>query len=206
MDDAWFWGKCIVDGVIARPYSGLGLSLLDGQRVTTREAVASCPRVGRWALLVLHPCSSCVGCGSDWVSEAMEVRDTVLPGELLGPVVGLAFSKDGRLLFACAGSSVKVFEVASGCSLLSRRVLEPGVSVSGIDVMNNQGSGECDRSVAKMRTSRCSGNDSGDVRSVRRLHSRSAAAKVDETVGIPRNELPVRAFCVYQAQHDDACS
>lgn len=128
-----------------------------------------------------------LGRGSDRASEAMEVRDTVLPGELLGPVVGLAFSKDGGLLFACAGSSVRVFEVASGRSLLSRRVLEPGVSVSGIDVVNNQCSGECDRSVTKAYTSRCSGNDSGDLRSVRRVNSRSAAAKVDETVGIPRN-------------------
>lgn len=58
----------------------------------------------------------------------------VVPGELLGPIVGLAFSADGALLFACCGSSVLVFSVRSGQLLLSQRIFSPGTAVSGLDI------------------------------------------------------------------------
>jgi len=58
----------------------------------------------------------------------------VLPGSLLGPIVGLTFSTDGALLFACIGSSVWVFEVRSGTLLSTVRVFTPGVAVFGVDI------------------------------------------------------------------------
>lgn len=58
----------------------------------------------------------------------------VLPGSLLGPIVGLTFSTDGALLFACSGSSLWVFEVRSGALLSTVRVFNPGVAVFGTDI------------------------------------------------------------------------
>ena len=61
----------------------------------------------------------------------------VLPGLLLGPIVGLTFSTDGALLFACSGSSLWVFEVRSGALLSTVRVFTPGVAVFGMDVLGS---------------------------------------------------------------------
>lgn len=61
-------------------------------------------------------------------------KSEVLPGHLLGPVVGLTFSKDGALLFASSGSSLWVYRVCSGEMLASQRVLAPGAVVTGLDV------------------------------------------------------------------------
>lgn len=58
----------------------------------------------------------------------------VLPGSLLGPIVGLTFSADGGLLFACSGSSLWVYHVRSGALLSTIRVFMPGVAVYGMDV------------------------------------------------------------------------
>lgn len=58
----------------------------------------------------------------------------VLPGSLLGPVMGLAFSTDGGLLFACSGSSISVYHIHSGALLSTVRVLMPGLAVYGLDV------------------------------------------------------------------------
>lgn len=58
----------------------------------------------------------------------------VLPGSLLGPVMGLAFSTDGSLLFACSGSFISVYHVHSGALLSTVRVFTPGLAVYGLDV------------------------------------------------------------------------
>lgn len=58
----------------------------------------------------------------------------VLPGSLLGPVMGLAFSADGGLLFACSGSFISVYDVHSGALLSAARVFMPGLAVYGLDV------------------------------------------------------------------------
>lgn len=58
----------------------------------------------------------------------------VLPGSLLGPILGLAFSTDGDLLFAGSGSSISTYDVRSGAVLSTARVFTPGVAVCGIDV------------------------------------------------------------------------
>lgn len=58
----------------------------------------------------------------------------VLPGSLLGPILGLAFSTDGGLLFAGCGSSISTYDVRSGAILSTARVFTPGVAVCGIDV------------------------------------------------------------------------
>lgn len=58
----------------------------------------------------------------------------VVPGSLLGPVMGLAFSTDGGLLFACSGSSIWVYDVRSGALLSTVRVFTPGLAVYGLDV------------------------------------------------------------------------
>lgn len=58
----------------------------------------------------------------------------VVPGSLLGPVVGLIFSADGELLFACSGSSLSVYGVRSGSLLSTVPVFTPGVAVHGVDV------------------------------------------------------------------------
>lgn len=68
----------------------------------------------------------------------------VLPGPLLGPVIGLAFSTGGDLLFSCSGSSLRVYDVRSGATLSATRVFSPGVTVHGIDV--GRESCECKRS------------------------------------------------------------
>ncbi|CAM9184864.1 unnamed protein product [Scytosiphon promiscuus] len=57
-----------------------------------------------------------------------------LPGSLLGPVVGLNFSVDGELLFACSGSSLSVYGVRSGALFSTVPVFTPGVAVYGVDV------------------------------------------------------------------------
>lgn len=61
----------------------------------------------------------------------------VLPGSLLGPVMGLAFSVDGSLLFACSGSSISVYHIHSGALLSTVRVFKPGLAVYGLDVGRN---------------------------------------------------------------------
>lgn len=58
----------------------------------------------------------------------------VLPGSLLGPILGLAFSTDGDLLFAGSGSSISTYNVRSGALLSTARVFTSGVAVCGIDV------------------------------------------------------------------------
>ncbi|CAM9668714.1 unnamed protein product, partial [Ectocarpus sp. 13 AM-2016] len=58
----------------------------------------------------------------------------VMPGPLLGPVMGLAFSAGGDLLFSCSGSSLRVYDVRSGAPLIATRVFRPGVTVHGVDV------------------------------------------------------------------------
>ena len=58
----------------------------------------------------------------------------VLPGSLLGPVMGLAFSNDGSLLFACSGSSISIYHVHSGALLSTVRIFTPGLAVYGLDV------------------------------------------------------------------------
>ncbi|CAM9528095.1 unnamed protein product, partial [Hapterophycus canaliculatus] len=58
----------------------------------------------------------------------------VLPGSLLGPVIGLSFSADGELLLACSGSSLSVYDVRSGALLSTVPVFTPGVAVYGVDV------------------------------------------------------------------------
>lgn len=63
----------------------------------------------------------------------------VLPGSLLGPVVGLAFSVDGELLFACSGSSLSIYAVRSGALLPTVPVFTPGVAVYGVDVGRESG-------------------------------------------------------------------
>ncbi len=63
-----------------------------------------------------------------------ETTGKVLPGSLLGPIVGLTFSTDGALLFTCSGSSLWVFEVRSGALLSTVRAFTPGVAVFGMDI------------------------------------------------------------------------
>lgn len=63
----------------------------------------------------------------------------VLPGSLLGPIVGLSFSVDGAYLFACSGSHVTVYDVRSGELLATRRVFSPGVAVCGLDIVPGSG-------------------------------------------------------------------
>eukprot|EP00752_Nemacystus_decipiens_P003736 g3442.t1 len=58
----------------------------------------------------------------------------VSPGSLLGPIVGLTFSTDGGLIFACSGSSLWVYDVPSGALLSTVRIFSPGVVVYGMDV------------------------------------------------------------------------
>lgn len=58
----------------------------------------------------------------------------VLPGSLLGPILGLAFSTDGDLLFAGSGSSISIYDVRSGALLSTARVFTPGVAVCGMDI------------------------------------------------------------------------
>lgn len=60
--------------------------------------------------------------------------EDVLPGSLLGPIVGLSFSTDGGFLFACVGSSLRVYDVPSGMLLSNVRVFTPGVAVYGLDI------------------------------------------------------------------------
>lgn len=67
-------------------------------------------------------------------SAACGTLGNVLPGSLLGPIVGLTFSSDGGLLFACSGSSLWVYDVRSGALLSTVRVFMPGMAVNGIDV------------------------------------------------------------------------
>lgn len=61
----------------------------------------------------------------------------VLPGSLLGPVVGLTFSTDGGLVFACVGSYLRVYDVHSGALLSTVRVFSSGLTVYGLDVGRN---------------------------------------------------------------------
>lgn len=68
-------------------------------------------------------------------------RGKALPGDLLGPIAALSFSIDGALVFACSGSCLKVYRVASGELLLTRRILPPGVAISGLDVTASGASG-----------------------------------------------------------------
>lgn len=74
--------------------------------------------------------------GFDFImdSVAYGTLGNVLPGSLLGPIVGLAFSADGGLLFACSGSSLWVYDVFSGALLSTVRVFVAGVAVYGMDL------------------------------------------------------------------------
>lgn len=73
----------------------------------------------------------------------------VLPGSLLGPIVGLTFSTDGGLLFAVSGSTLWVYDVGSGALLSTVRVFMLGVAVYGMDVGREScelmGYGVCNR-------------------------------------------------------------
>lgn len=82
--------------------------------------------------------------GDDDVPPRATVGD-VLAGPLLGPVMGLAFSTGGDLLFSCSGSSLRVYDVRSGAPLSATRVFSPGVTVYGIDV--GRESCECKRRI-----------------------------------------------------------
>lgn len=68
------------------------------------------------------------------IAGSDETAGNVLPGSLLGPIVGLAFSSDGLLLFACSGSSICIYDVCSGLLLSTVRVFTPGVGVYGLDI------------------------------------------------------------------------
>lgn len=74
--------------------------------------------------------------GPDFIMDSATcgTRGSVLPGSLLGPIVGLTFSTDGGLLFACSGSSLWIYDVRSGALLSTVRVFMPGVAVYGMDV------------------------------------------------------------------------
>lgn len=88
-------------------------------------------------MLVFHSRSGFpldVGLGFIMDSVSSGTLGNVLPGSLLGPVIGLTFSNDGGLLFACSGSSLWVYDVRSGALLSTVRVFMPGVTVYGMDV------------------------------------------------------------------------